>query len=313
MGITTSRQHITERDGADVPVAHIWALRRVVFFVWLTVVALTPYPRYASWSIEQLNPFGWGHWWLYDSSLLRFVWTPTGLAMLKWCGVWSCMLAVYKPCPLFVVPAAGFIVVLDSITKALGGYANHTHTIPLLLVVALMVTSCSRLDVKPATTALASGRANWLVVRFCALVLVLPYMFVGIARAMSLLSSPNPTTALLQYLGANTAGFVAIDWWVQLPSFAPLMNLAFAGITVFEILSPVVFVSTRFRLAWLGVMTVFHLSSLLLMNVFFAENLLLMWVILGWIDKPSRMKRAPGRSPARVAYGDPTCENTAGP
>jgi hypothetical protein len=73
-----------------------------------------------------------------------------------------------------------------------------------------------------------------------------------------------------------TLGFDIINSSLLLP----LAKIGYFLTTVFEALSPLIFVSRYFRYAWLAVIIPFHFCSVLTMNIFFWENVIIILIFL---------------------------------
>lgn len=125
------------------------------------------------------------------------------------------------------------------------------------------------------------SRHDRLFVALAAVIVVLPYTFVGIQRLTDGGFAMFSDTVLLEYFAAATRSFSAYPEWFNPVHYQVLFNLGFVLTTVLEATSVCLLWSRSFRIVWLAGMAIFHLSTLFLMNVFFWENLLVVLSIFG--------------------------------
>ena len=87
-----------------------------------------------------------------------------------------------------------------------------------------------------------------------------------------------------------------MDWGLIVANSTFLLVVFKTGffiITLFEIASPLIFFSRKFRIVWLAVIIPFHFLSLITMKIFFWENTILIFVIfivIGEIMKDEKLK-----------------------
>jgi hypothetical protein len=82
------------------------------------------------------------------------------------------------------------VVILDAMTKAIGGFANHAKGAPLLMLVVVTAFSIAagaskRGEGRSATVAARDDLHAAGVVALCSLCLVIPYTYIGLNRLVN--------------------------------------------------------------------------------------------------------------------------------
>ena len=80
-------------------------------------------------------------------------------------------------------------------------------------------------------------------------------------------------------------------WTLASPLATTLLQVGFAAVTIFEILSLLCLSSTWFRRIWLGIMLPFHVLSWPLLQTLFLHNILLIFALLFDVDGITRRVR----------------------
>jgi hypothetical protein len=294
-------------------VAHAAALQSTVLVIWIVILARTPYQHYAMLPPELFEGFGVGRLLLSAGAFRGFLLRHSTLIAFKWMAVtlslWALIWKEHRP--LLIPLAAAVILVLDQITKALGGFVNHAQTLALfvLLLLALVrhpvhktaTSPLQRRNTQPAHAQAdnaqeAARRRCEGIIWLGQLMVVMAYTFVGVNRLIEGGVAIFAGDALPRYVDVTSHYYSAYGFTVgaAVLKSAPLvvtLKVGFAIVTLFEATSPFVFRFTSFRFCWLFVMTGFHLSSLVIMNIFFWENLLLIWVLFGWRGSSEELRR----------------------
>lgn len=258
--------------------AHAHVVRATVTLVWVLIAAITPLDRYAAFDFRLFSGFGIGRLILTLPGVDAVVQSHTALQAIRICLIAAGVVALLSEKWARAAGIATLLcaLLLDSITKGLGGFANHQRTVPLLALalVTFGIEASKPID-RRATNARESADRGVFVVNAVALTIVLPYTFIGLQRlidgGLGLLMGP----AILEYLAASTKGFATYPEWFHAPTFAPLLKIGFAATTVLEATSILVLYSPSYRRVWLLAMGGFHVMTIGLMNIFFWENLIL--------------------------------------
>lgn len=227
---------------------------------------------------------------VHSESVLRLWW----LALLVLLAL--CLLGV----PFYRVLAATTAVLLTLTQGVIFGFAEVTHA----ELVALYVTYI--LAVFPAADALAVRRARGpaspapvyqAALLAAPLVLLGTYMLTGVRRVfaggldiflngtiLSMVADGSATPDHLQ----QAFGLLVL----QAPLGRMALEVGFAMVTAFEILSLLCLGSTWFRRCWLAVMLPFHVLSWPLLQTLFLHNILLMLALV--IDVDGILRRLGG-------------------
>ena len=291
----------THRTFGDV--GHASAIRLAVLSIWFCIVAVTPYPDYAMLPEGTLEGFGIGRLLLRWNSVGSLLIESAVLQLLQLATIILIGASIlFRPVRWVAIPNCVAVVILDSLTKAIGGFANHAQTAALLV---LIIVSCSGQHLfhsgfssfgqndneNDERTSRAAREMVWL----CGLVLVIPYTFIGVNRLLEGGVRIFAGDAIIYYLGASSSSFQTYpDWAFSILAYPELPQLGFVLTTVAEVSSPAILTSRRYRLVWLTFMMAFHISTALMMNIFFWENLVLLSVWCGWdVRWPTRRIRYP--------------------
>jgi len=284
---------------------HASAVRLAVLGIWLMIVASTPYEQYARFPAGMSAGFGLGRLLLGHETLKSFFFSSPVLLALKWSAIVSCLLAILLPNRWRWLTPVVFvnILVLDLLTKAINGFANHAQLGPLFVLLVFAVFSDrdylplirfrDAADAVPARDppsrppggTAESGYAS--VVWLAGLMLIIPYTYIALNRLLQGGTELFLGDALLDYIAFNSRYYSAYEstvfvGWIQIPWLAAMLKGGYFVTTLFELTSVGVLFSQRFRLLWLVVIASFHFITLVSMNIFFWENLVLMAVIFGW-------------------------------
>ena len=269
---------------------HASAIRLAVLGVWLVIVAGSPYSEYA----RLPHPFIVGHGvsrvLLGPEPLKSFFFSYPVLMALKWAAVAGCAFAILRPNRWrWVMPAAcACVVLLDMLTKATDGYANHAQLCPLFVLLVFGIFGGRRyLPVIGLRSSSSGPSRSAAVVWLASLMIIIPYTYISINR----LREGGPALflgdALLRDISYTSRWYAAYHFTIFLgligvPWVAAGLKLGFFATTLFELTSALTLFSRTFRLVWLAVIVSFHFITLFSMNIFFWENLVLVVVIFGW-------------------------------
>jgi len=271
-------------------IEHAEAIRSAVLTIWLIIVVGTPYSRYPAFPVEALNLHGLGQELMASSTRAAFLWSVPTLIVLKTVTALSCLAALVLPRASRVAIPLSFlgVLVLDQLTKALGGFSNHAQIAPLLVlgIVAVFSDAGYRrpllLRGSKEHSLPSSNERHAAVVWLSSAALVIPYTYIGTNRLIAGGFDMFTGDALVGYLASASRGFSSYVVPVDLYPFRHLLNAGFGLMTLLEISSIGLLVFDRFRMVWLAAITCFHLTILALMNIAFWENVVLLWVIFWW-------------------------------
>ena len=284
---------------------HATAVRMTVLIIWMVIVAIMPYGHYARFPDGMIAGYGLGRLLLGADPIRRFLFSPPVLLALKWGVLVGCALAILYPnrCRWLTPVVALFIVILDQLTKSLNGFINHGQIGPLFVLLVFAVFGgrhyLPTLGFGPAPDPQESawappagtrGPAAYPytpVVWLAALMLIIPYTFIGINRFRQGGLELFQGDALLDYINLTSRRYsvygssVFLDL-IKIPWLAAGLKAGYFVTTVFETCSAGVLFSRTFRRIWLIVIVPFHVVTLFAMNIFFWENVLLILVLFGW-------------------------------
>jgi hypothetical protein len=124
------------------------------------------------------------------------------------------------------------------------------------------------------------------LISIAALILVVPYTFIGVNRLVVGGVQVLIDDTILGYIHQSSTrysyfGFSAFSNLIWAPAVAVLFKIGFIVTTCFETCSAGILLSNRFRTAWVATMVVFHFTTLFTMNIFFWENLILILAVFG--------------------------------
>lgn len=291
----------------EAPREHLAILRIGVFGLWLVTFAIVPLDVYAwvppdlftAWGIASWFPETWWHALAGNSfflSVIRFAAVIFSLAA---------MLAL--PGYRFWASSA-FVAVFVSVTIQRGFFAfvNHADLAMLYLAFLLIFVPSDRVwrlgrANSPNDDKVEESRASLWLAGF---LLTVPYCFIGLHRVLEGGWEVFTGDALRHWfvVFSYQPGSWSFRGGYAVANSEILMALAKGGffvITVLEILTPLILISTVFRRAWLAMMIPFHVATLLTMNIFFVQNMILLLCLFVdwpgiWARVAKRIRAAPG-------------------
>ena len=272
---------------------HLSVVRQATLIVWFVIVAATPYETYAVFSADLIEGWGAGGLVLWPGGLLsHWLLTKPVLLVLKILTMVALALTALstRAARTLTLPAFAAVAVLDAVTKAIGGFANHSSTVPLLMfgVCAMfrsvrclslpeLIRTSDEMPLSDTERRLTAG-----VITLLALVVTLPYSFIGIERLQVGRTDMFTGTILLQYLSAATRSFEAYPAWFEPAEAQLFLNVGFLVVTLCEASSALILVFEWYRKVWLVVILGFQVSTMFLMNIFFWENAVLVLSLMWW-------------------------------
>ncbi len=260
--------------------------RITVFGLWLVTIALAPITLYSELPSSLLQPVGIYRRLPFDVFVFALS-APflTGLkvALLICCALLVLGIRPYRP---LAIGTCVLLLYYDGLMKSFNGYVNHAQLGMLYAATVLAVfPSADRLSVMGASKRPAPPSLYAAPMLAVALILSFAYSFIGTHRVVS--NGPEIFTgdAIVTLLAVRSLEYSATGFGfgtlpLALPYLGSFFKVGFAVTTLFEVLSPLCLLSSRFRWAWLAVIIPFHVTTLLTMNIFFWENLLLILVFL---------------------------------
>jgi hypothetical protein len=276
---------VSDRSSIDGSAEHLRAVRIAVLLIWLVIVLKTPYEAYASLPEGVVEGVGVGRMLFAFDGIGDLLFSASMLAFLRWGTCAAIVFALLWPVKVLLLVVCVNVFVLDLATKAISAYPNHAQF--TVLIALFVVATLASAETGPPTVRSLSRRRREGVIWLLAVLIILPYTFIGIHRLREGGIALFVGDALPQYMAYTGSLYSAYPFGLH-PATAvwPLLAIAvkagFLVTTIFEVTSPVALVSRRCRVAWLCYMSGFHVGTLLLMNIFFWENLILIWIVLGW-------------------------------
>jgi hypothetical protein len=288
-------------------------VRACVYFIWLVKIVPDSVTFLGELPLSVFQPVG----------LLQFI--PDAarphlvdagfLTVFKGVLVLSLVLAMAgaKPYRIVSVTAAVLLTLHQSLVRSFT-FINHQELGILFAAYALAVFPAADGFAWPASRKPTSpphiyGGA----LTSMAVLLVVPYAAIAAFR----LAHGGPGIflgdSMLYWLGSLSN--LDADGWslglavLQHPALAFMVKLSFPLTTMFELLSPLCLVWSRFRKLWIPVMVLFHCFSWFLLNIFFWENVLL--ILLLFTDVDDWFTRVRHRF-ARRWTGEPIADDRAG-
>jgi len=255
--------------------------------------------------LRRVMPEAWTAWLLDGAAL-------AGLRALLLVGLgWSLLgLRPYRPIAL---ATCALLTIQEQILAGFT-YIDPARILPLYAAYALAAFRCSADGMSVASPAAGGRGARYgtplLVVAvafsFC-------YAFVGARRLAGTGGAVFFTDSLSHWMVVWSRqlpgpGLGVGDAVAQRPWLGAFANVAFAAVTLCEVLSPLCLVSRRFRRLWLAVIALFQLMASATMHIFFWQNFLLMFVFMTDINRLTRRvavwrrRRARSRGPALARH-----------
>jgi hypothetical protein len=236
--------------------------------------------------------FGVGHVFLANDGIKRFILSVSTLTALKCFAIGGCVVALVLPSlprPVGIAHCA-VVLLLDSVAKGVGGYTNHAQSISLFI---LLIFGCSERRKYVSLREIIKGTSyvpesspseHEGMVWLAALMIIIPYSYIGFTRVIVGGADLFNGDALLDYVAGASSGFAAHRGWLDVSAMPGFMKAGFVSTTILEAASGGILFSRAFRAIWLIAMCAFHLMSLVLMNILFWENMLLSLVMFwpGW-------------------------------
>ncbi len=270
---------------------HILGMVRIaVFGIWFLLVWFTPVQEYAHFPAESFSTYGI-YRLLFDfipMAALEIILTSGFLITLKVILLVCCLMCAAGVRPWYPLAALTLLLIFlfDAIVRGYYGYVNHAQlsliaaTIVIILFPAADGWSIAGERIKSVTE-----NSYRLPVVVSALLLCLPYSFIGVHRIFYGGLEIFTGDALLRYMSVQSLNYSEYGFELgliilQSEIIAILFKAGFFVITVFEILTPLALIYRRFRLIWLAMIIPFHFLTLVTMNIFFWENLILILALL---------------------------------
>lgn len=265
--------------------ARLW-----VFGLWFWNVAGTPFADLALVPAENFTPHGVLR--LIPDSLHATLLSPAFLRSFKLVLLWMLGLVAlgFRPYRGLALLTSALLTLHAGMIQ---GFGPVTHgDIPLLLAAWVLA-------VFPAADAFALGRSPARLAApevyrapliLLAILFTLFYAGVGVHRfgagGLGIFTDESLIRVILlrsieDAPHAGSAGLAVVNQ----PLASLALRLGYFVVTVFEVLSPLVLFSRRFRRAWLAVLVLFHFLTLVYMKIFFFWNLMLMPVVLLELDR----------------------------
>jgi hypothetical protein len=262
-------------------------VRVLVFCIWLWELARDPFERLARLPRAWFQAYG--PWLLVPAPLLEAIWSETVLSWLRGMTLGCVGLALLgvRGQRAWALAAAALLTLSTGFVRGFG-HVDHGQVQLLTVTWALPFMPAWRaLAISPAQTARAGVDEAATSFSLLACVFAFPYFETAahrIAREGAAMFWSNS----LQYfmvrdsLALDDFAFELGPRLAQHAGWLPVFNLAFAAVTVAELLAPWAHLQRTRCLGWLAIVVPFHLLSPVLMHVFFLDNLLLLLVLYVW-------------------------------
>ncbi len=272
---------------------HLAALRIWVFAMWIADLLKDPITDLAAVPFSYFQPVGVLRWlpvsfWsaVHTEQVLR-LWWATLLVLLVLAALGT---RYYR------VIAGAACVLLTLYQGMIFGFGEVTHAelVALYTVYILAVfPSADALAIRRVREPPAPGPVYQAALLAATITLLSTYMFTGARRlfAGGIDIFLDGTILSMVADGAATPDHFqrAVGLWtLESPLWTAGLQIGFAAVTIFEILSLLCLSSTWFRRCWLGVMLPFHVLSWPLLQTLFLHNILLICVLVVDVDGITR-------------------------
>jgi len=273
---------------------HLAALRIWVFGMWFADVLKDPLSDLATIPFSYFEPVGvlrWfpaGFWSAVHSEPVLRIWWVLLLVLLALSALGT---------PFYRVVAAATCIVLTFYQGIVFGFADVTHAELAALYTAYILAvfpSADGLALRRTPRAPSPNAVYQAALVMATIVLLTTYMLTGMRRIF--------TGGLDIFLNGTILSMVADgsatpDHLQQAPGLRALetplrtaaLQIGFAAVTVFEILSLLCLSSKWFRRCWLAVMLPFHVLSWPLLQTLFVHNILLIFALVFDVDGIARL------------------------
>lgn len=278
---------------------HVGILRATVFGLWFFIILWSPITSYSFLPEEMFKPLGIYRviFWAAGSNLIDFLLSYKFLLFLKSAllmGTFACATGL-KPYKIFSVATVMLLLIADMITKGFNGFVNHAEMGLLYSSIILMLfPSGDGFSLSKLKRNVEENRYLYLLpIYIISLTICMAYSFVGFNRAIFGGFEQFYNNALNIHLITNSLNYTkyGMNWGLVVANSSLLLMLfktGFSIITFFEMASPLLLFSRKFRFLWLAVMIPFHLLSFITMKIFFWENtilILVIFVVIGEVIK----------------------------
>jgi hypothetical protein len=288
---------------------HVTRLRACVLLIWVTIAICTPYEYYALLPEQAFRAYGLGHFLFADDTIRGLLLHWQVLLTLKWVVIVGSLVATVAPERWLMSCVCVAVVILDLVTKAAGGYANHAQAAPLFMLILL--TTIGTASTRSSDHVACKGQygvearaGSAATVWLAQLLLIVPYTYIGVNRLAdggAALFVGGDFRSYLSYTNHlySAFGLSGTFPWLEWESLDGWWRAGFFVTTLLEVSSVGAAGSHLFRRIWLVGMSAVHVWILVAMNIVFWENLVLIWVVFGPLPAQHRFARELWHSVAR--------------
>ncbi|HEY7471080.1 MAG TPA: hypothetical protein VIE68_01910 [Gemmatimonadota bacterium] len=268
---------------------HLAILRVWVFGMWLGDLLKDPATDLARIPFAYYKPVG------------ILAWLPTSFwetaltePMIRiWWGALAVLLVLTTAgTPFYRGVALLTCALLTVYQGVIFGFTSVTHAPLAALYVAWILAlfpAADALSLRRAPGRSTSVRVYETAILTATVLFLVTYMLVGTRRLFDGGIDIFTDGSILRYIARNTItpdhlqGSAGVRV-LESPGLSTMVEIGFAIVTIFEVLSPLCVASTWFRRAWLAVMIPFHVLSWPLLELLFLHNLLLLCVLVIDLD-----------------------------
>ncbi len=248
-----------------------------VFGFWCLQLAFSPVDSLAALPMVLYGPVGFLRG--VPDSVVAWLLSSPVIYYFKAVILLSCAAVIFIIRPrVFAILACASLTVYLGLLRGFGGHVSHSDLVMLYAAyfLALFTLANARLSAQERSRVNLSGVP---VVAVLA-ALFFTYSLTGLFRLMHGAIETFTSGSLTFWAMRNSYQYVDPLWgWgrqlLNQPVWAAALNAGFPFVTLFEVLAPLCFVSSRFRWVFIVVMLPFHLLAWIVMEIFFWEPLLL--------------------------------------
>ncbi len=264
-----------------------------IFGFWFLQLAFSPVDSLAALSLVLYEPVGFLRG--VPDSVVAWLLHPPAIYYLKVVIMASCAAVIFKVRPrLFAIVVCVALTIYLGLLRGFGGHVSHSDLVMLYAAyfLALFPLADARLSAKERSRVNLSGVPVVAILG----ALFFTYSLTGLFRLMHGAIETFTSGSLTFWALRNSYQYVDPLWgWgrqlLNQPVWAALLNAGFPIVTLFEVLAPLCFVSSRFRWLFIIVMVPFHLLAWIVMEIFFWEHLLLYGLFFDYSGRRQRHKR----------------------
>ena len=265
-------------------------VRVLIYALWFRKIYSDPVYQLAQLPIDIFSPLGVLR--LIPTSFYEYLFTVPVLWTLKMVTLIGLVLLIFGvgPYRCIAIFTCLLLTVHQGLVQSFGTISHGELCLLYAAYVLAVFPAADGFSLRRGTSAGTPPVMYAAPMIAIAFIISLTYAFVGAYRLAT--STPeiflDGTILRFVVLRSPAAGIALPQcglWALEQPWLAPMLQIGFPIITLFEVLAPLCLISPRFRWIWIAVMIAFHLTVLCLMKISFLSHILLILLFFTNIDR----------------------------